>query len=172
MFKQHPFLLLFMKVFIYAAIGFPLLTWIGDYFAEDVESLNRYLFMGVLFGAFFASFIVLFTKFSMEGLGREVTVKDLDPHQEKWITTDMAPDEFVKKAARTLHAKIVKKGNYDYQLKIPWSLESFGERVDIHVSLEEDYYTYHVESSPVFPLTLVDYGKGLKNLTSIERLVW
>ena len=126
---------------------------------------------GVFFGLFMSIFIGWWQKRKTRKL-KEENGKDISPKQsENLIITGVYEDIFKKslEGIKAFKGKIrsskIDDGLIFATTKISW--KSFGEKIEIRLKKKNQESTeIKITSSPSFPITIVDYGKGRENILS------
>ena len=132
--------------------------------------LRTGLTLGVAFGGVMSA--VLGT---MQLLGTRGTPPEhsLSPRQRREVPVTNGPElaDRIVAALRTLPAEVtaVDVAAGSFRGRTRWSWKSFGEHVVVQLAGERAAPVAVVSSAPVVPTTLVDHGKGRRNVEQLAR---
>ena len=163
----------YLKLFIYFAIVFGLITLAGDYFRNDNMPLVSTLVTSVFFGITMAFFFTNMLKSNLEDHGIYNHEKEhLKLYHKKTIQTSKSLNEISERLLqsnyfRKFKAKISDK---NIVLKSGISFYSFGEKILIEkIDKENDIPAYEISVQPIFKLTLSNFGRSYIHLKNIEK---
>lgn len=126
------------------------------------------ILVGIMSGLLFGVSISII----LEALSQGVS-KKAGPAQSKTVTIDLPYETALAKSVQaldTIKAKVTHKeeANGIIRAKTSINWKSWGEAIEIRLAKQEDgKVMMTVSSRPKLRTTLVDYGKGLENVTSI-----
>ena len=168
---------LYVKLFLVTGIPYGVLM---GFFFGATRGLKVGILSGLLSGPLFGLFMSLVlgtfhkmkTKKISSGPG-----DDVGPHQSRTITVDTPFESIFEKcllALGNIKAKVTNTdkvaGTITAKTKMSW--KSFGEEIQITVVRDEGSKAkVIVSSAPKLKTTLVDYGKGHQNVTSLMDFI-
>jgi len=164
---------LYVKLFL--GVGIPFGVFMGFY-VGFTRGLSVGIWSGLMSGLFFGFFMSLvlgtFHKMKTKRMSSG-TGDDVGPHQSRIVTVDTPFESIFEKCLQALgniKAKVTNTdkvaGTITAKTKMSW--KSFGEEIQITVDRGEGGKTkVTVSSAPKLKTTLVDYGKGHQNVTSL-----
>lgn len=146
-----------------------------DLLNGDGFNIWKFLFLTFFFGIGMSLILVTLHKHGLKKLGiQEFTDENLGVRQTKSIKTNLGKTELFNKlksdpVIRTM--KMIETEN-GITLKTGMTWKSFGEEIKIiHKSENNSNFEYQISSNPKLKYTIVDYGKNLQNLNSIENVI-
>lgn len=157
---------LFFKLFFFFGILFGFASAAGDGHPGQFKP-----FAALIFGTGMALGLgYLHTKGSRKA-GRppgDVSVRD-----ELQVPISLSPSEAVPLMRQAVEAteKMELKGGdpsrFRVMAKTPFSWSTYGERIELHAEAKDDGSLVTIKSSPSWPLTMVDNGKGRRNVNQL-----
>ena len=145
-------------------VGLTTGIWLGSLSAGLLAGLAG----GAIMGGAFALVIGTLDVVANRGGSRR---GPFGPRQEATVTIRPEIDlpDRIQAALRQLNAEI---GETDvaaglYKARTRWTWRSFGEDVTVHVTGDPNAPVAHITSRPVVRTTLIDYGKGRRNVEQL-----
>ena len=168
----------YTKLFLYT--GIPIGFIVGCFWGFSSASLNASILVGLMAGLFYGFIMALvigtYHKLKTKGMSSGPG-DDVGPNQSRTISLEIPIEIAFEKCLHSLDAMKAKVTNKDksqglIQAVTKMSWKSAGEKINIHLSKNGNKKTdITVSSSPKLRTTLVDYGKGHQNVTSIIQFI-
>ena len=172
---MNPVPKLYAKIFLLTSLPFGAIIAGIEWIFGDGFSWLKVVLSAFFYGILMASFLILRQQKKLKEMGiEELTVENTRVYQAKQISSTLSQEaltEVLKKDAFTSRMKLTVSEN-GLLLKTTQTWDSWGEVIRIHLAFEKDgNYCYNVSSRPALRTTLLDYGKGLTNITQMERIL-
>ena len=171
---MKPVSKLYLKTFLVMGNLFALSTTITDVSTGHPFSIQKFLFLGLIFGGSMSLILVTIHKNSLKAIGiTEPTEEELKPTQQAEFISETSKSDFIKRLSQDkIYSKMkLSKKDAVINLKSGYTWKSFGEAITIRINESAtDTFKYQVESKPKLPMTLIDYGKNLENILRIKEL--
>jgi hypothetical protein len=172
---MSPIINFFLRIFLYNGLAFGVVMLIFDLIEGTSHSPERFLYRVLFFGLFMSIVLGISQIIALKSLGVKTMTKEalsmrqsrkvLSPFSLQELKSHIQADPILKRMALTDTAEGI-----DLNAGMGWS--SFGENITVTAKPTADQKTdYEITSTPVFKITLVDYGKNLKNVTRISNLL-
>ena len=147
---------------------------LGIYLLADREiTLNGFVTRNLIFGIVMTLILVPFHKYQVNSTAKEFGLKspDYDVAQIRVFYSSKSPEQVFKSIEKRSHYGKVSflEANQIIKIKTGFSGKSWGDRIIINSMKEKEKYKYEVQSKPIFPLTIIDFGQNLENVFMIER---
>ena len=173
---------LYIKILLVAGIPFGVIMgWmygVGSLGGSGGLSvgLKSGLMHGLLFGFFMSLFLGIFQKMKTKRMSSKKG-DDVGPNQTRTVTINDSVDSAFEKCVKALgiiKAKVTEtnkeSGSITANTSMSW--KSFGEEIKIVLNKADGGKTQvTVSSAPKLKITLVDYGKGHQNVTSLIDVI-
>ncbi|MBM7603737.1 hypothetical protein JOC75_001710 [Metabacillus crassostreae] len=162
----------FTKIFIFTSIPFGFFMYIQALIFNNAEpSIALYIVIGLVFGLFMSLFMTILDFQSKKSIGEG---KSNGVHKKGTIEVPLPEDEVFKlcrdagsvlKGAKVRHEN-QQKGLLIIRTGINW--KTWGDIIEIVVEdIDANHTRVFIQSRPVVPTTLVDYGKNYENIKRI-----
>ncbi len=165
---------LYIKLFFITGIPFGIIMGMVSIISERL-SIEAGIYLGVETGLFYGFFMSLILgtrhRSQIKKLGLNVNAH-VSPIQTETLCIEEEYEIAFEKALRSLmrmKANIISSEKYKGEIvaKTPMSWSGFGEDMTVHLSKEDESLTrVSVTSRPVLKATMIDYGKGRKNIVT------
>ena len=170
---------LYLKLFFGTGILFGLLMGILLSFLHGIlGGLVSGLFSGVIFGLFISLSLGTIHKIFFKRIQTKDTNASEGVHQMRSIkmnlSFDAAFDACIKSISRIKKCNILKEdrinGEIDAKAGMTW--KTFGDKINFTITkMDKDNTKIEISSKPAIFTTLVDYGKNLENVQTIEAFL-
>lgn len=165
---------LYLKIFLISGATFGLVAAILVGFTTD---LKRGIALGVGAGPLFGLWMALTIGTTHKVLTRKyANSEEVTPNQSTTIELDSSLDQSFEQCTEALAqfgAMIQSSDKMKLEIKAAtgMSWKSYGEILTIRLIPGHQNVRIEISSSPKLKTTLVDYGKGRKNVDTIARLI-
>tara|TARA_Y100000590_G_scaffold456948_1_gene608562 strand:+ start:1868 stop:2386 length:519 start_codon:yes stop_codon:yes gene_type:complete len=168
---------LYFKLFLLFGTGYGLVRGIKAGSEEGlIAGITTGIIEGLFFGLVMSFFIGKWQKRKIKKM-QSKPGEEIGPSQSKSILIEESQENAFNKsieALKIIKAKVkysdIRKGLINGTTGISW--KSFGEKIYIKIIQKpENKVEITITSKPLFPLTLVDYGKGRENVTSFVNAI-
>ncbi len=172
---MSPILKLYLKVFLFTGIPYALIMLVFDLLGGGQFVLTKFMLWLVGFGGLMSLSLVSFYWLKLKKAGvAEITDADLKVNQSRIIQSKFSMKEIRDKLQHDPETRKMKieeqEGGLILETKATWA--SWGELIEIKLlSSVNGNNEFEVTSSPKVETTLIDFGKNLKNVNRILRIV-
>jgi hypothetical protein len=164
----------FLKYAIGFGAPFALFTGIFGAYAGD-RALRAAVVSGVLFGTLMAAWLMWYLRRHRLRLeARGIEASNMRPRQSREIELSLPPQQALKRCADAIRALprsravVVDAQAGTIAARMAMTFRSFGERLVVTVLPAGGGSLVRIESAPVIPTTVFDYGKGLENVETVR----
>jgi hypothetical protein len=172
---MKPTTKLYFKLFLLTGIPFGIFMAPLDLLFGERLSFIKFLLHVILFGTFMPILYVKNIKNNFRNNGKEkITNEDLIVFHSKEVKSGISKPELVNaiKTDPTLSRMKMSKTEDSLLLKTPWASKSFGEKIEIKFTgNDNNSKIIQITSKPKSPFTLVDYGKNKENVDRMEKFI-
>ncbi len=166
---------IFYKFFLYSTITFGVSIAIAfGIFDGIIEGIVRGIFSGLFFGVFITIICVRKHIRSVDNICKGERDNKYSTKQFEEMILNRNNNEqkgYLDKIKSFSNWKIVSSTNKMIIIKTKMTWESFGEKITIKIhEIAKNNIRITIESKPVFPITIIDYGKNLSNVLCVESL--
>ncbi|CAL65861.1 hypothetical protein [Christiangramia forsetii] len=164
---------LYSKFFIVVALTYSILMIGMDLVTGREITLYGIVIRILIFGIGMTLTLVSFHKYQVNNTAKAFGLKnpDYEVNQKKVFVSDKTPEQIYNIIKRRSQFRKVNFHESDQiiEIKTGFSGKSWGDNITIRSKKEKENYKYQVESKPIFPLTVIDFGQNLENVLKIER---
>ena len=164
----------FLKYTIGFGAPFGLFTGIfGAY--SGANALRGAVVSGILFGALMAAWLMWYLRrHRLRIESRGIAASDMRPRQSREIEVPLPTQQALDRCADAIRALpraravVVDAQAGTIAARMAMTFRSFGERLWVKVVPAGGGSLVRIESTPIIPTTVFDYGKGLENVESVR----
>lgn len=172
---MNPVQKLYLKVFLLTGIPFATFTSVYDFIGTNEWNPIKFLISFIVFGLIMSFTLVSLHIAKLEEMGiREATPENLAVKQTRSVKTPLEMDEVFQKICsdvRTSKMNVQQRGDV-IELTTRFSWWSWGEKIRIYLKEKhQNGYDYQISSTSRLKTTLVDFGKNLENVISVEKAI-
>jgi len=164
---------LYIKYFIVVALTYSVLMIGLDLVTGREITFYDIVIRILIFGVGMTLPLVSFHKYQVNNTAKEFGLKnpDYEVSQKKVFFSDKTPEQIYNTIERRSQFRKVNfhESNQIIKIKTGFTGKSWGDVITIKSQKEKENYKYQVESKPIFPLTVIDFGQNLENVLKIER---
>lgn len=163
---------LFIIGFVATAVPYGFVICLFDCFTEDTVSVLKILFSASFFGLLMSALFVKIQEYKMKKNGYPKLSNDiLKLKQVKYVETILSKKDLFNKLKESEYFKKCKFKETPTSIiinkRISWF--SWGEKITVYFNDGDN--RIKIESKPVMPLTLIDYGVNLTNVDNVVKII-
>ena len=175
MFKMKSIVKLYIKIFLITGISFGLLEIGFDFLSGDGFALWKFVYLTLAFGTTMSLIMVSHHKFEVQKrVSNELTDENLKVSQKSELFSKVSKTEFITRLQKDKVLNRMKLNEIEngVELIAGFTWKSWGEIVEVRINeLSQNEYIYKIASRPKLKTTLVDYGKNLENIQTIQKIL-
>lgn len=167
-------LLLYLKVFLLLGIPFGMFLSLFDLIIGLGFNLDTFIYRVCFFGTGMALLMVTMQLIGLRRLGiKNFTRENLKVIQTKTVKSSDDRQILISKlkADPTLAKMQLQEKPGEVDLSSDMSLWSWGETISIKSNPSAGINEYEIESRPKLKITLADFGRNMRNVNHIEKLL-
>lgn len=172
---MKPIYKLYLKSFVFTGIIYGMLNVVFDIMDGDEIQWGGILFKTLAFGVTMSLFFTNLQKAALKDMGIQTfTDENLSVFQSKKVVSPWNTSTLIEKLKADPVFRKMKMTETEDGVVLSTSLswKSWGEKIKIkNLGPKANEFEYLVSSSPHLKLTVVDYGKSLVNVKSIEKVL-
>jgi hypothetical protein len=167
---MKPITIIYIKSFLLFSLVFGFAISLIDYLGGDEIQLWKQIIQSLVFGLFMSWSMVSSQKRSLKQLGIETpTDEDFSPVQSAEIRSSLSLEAIYEVLQSHAYTKKWKLSINQQGIsgKTNLSFISLGEKINISKVSQG----IHIESKPLWIITLFDYGKNLQNVILLKKMI-
>jgi len=171
---MSPIMKQYLRVFLFTGITYGTVMYIVDAFSGDAGGVGKYMFLACFFGGLMSLGLVTYQRYRLKKDGIEdISEDNLKVTQSRAIESKLSIDDIVSRLQNdvmTSNMNIIKT-DFGLKLKTGMTMRSWGEVITISTNSEDGRNGYIIKSASKMKSTMIDYGKNLKNVKDIIRIL-
>lgn len=167
-------LLLYLKVFLLLGISFGLFMSLIDLAFGDGFDIDLFIYRVSFFGTWMAVIFVTMQLFGLRRLGiKNFTDENLKVRQSMSLQSAIDKQTLISKLRSdpTFGKMHLTEKENEIDLESGTTLWSWGENISIKSIPSPGANEYVIESRPKLKTTLADFGKNMRNVKLVEKLI-
>ncbi|RKS53764.1 hypothetical protein BC962_2018 [Gillisia mitskevichiae] len=164
---------IYLKYLIVVSFIYMISMIILDLVTSREMTINNLVIRILIFGFGITIMLVTFHINQVKSIAKKYGVEnpDYDVSQKRDFYSNLNPESIFNSVDKNNnYSKVVyDKKDETINIKTEFTGKSWGDKLTITSQKNKDGYNYEIISKPIFPLTIIDFGQNLENISKLEN---
>jgi len=152
-----------------------ILMIILDLVSSREMTINNLVIRILIFGFGMTIVLVTFHINQVKNIAKKYGIEnpDYEVRQKREFYSDLEPESIFNSIDKNnKYSKVAyNKMNKSIYLKTEFSGKSWGDKLFVSAQKDKNGFKYEIISKPIFPLTIIDFGQNLENVSKLENYI-